>query len=87
MYGEECGSPHNITQIPFENLLDMFNLFVTDFYDKLNKESEITCYQEFGSFEIENIRKLRGMIGKRIYAVAYDEDGEEYYKIITEDCN
>ena len=87
-YGEEDGSPRNITQVPFEDLLDEYMLFVTDFYDELNQNSPKTCYQEFGSYELEHIRKLRTLIGKRFYAVPCDEDDEdsedEEYKIVIE---
>lgn len=83
-YGEEDGSPCNITQVPFEDLLDEFNLYVSDFYDALNEESEQLCYQEFASFDLEDIKSLRTLIGKRFYAVPYEEDGEEYYRTVTE---
>ncbi len=87
-YGEEGGCPQNITQVPFENILDDFSVFVTDFYDGLNQDSGKTCYQEFGSYKIENIRNLRTLIGKRFYAVPCTEADEEYedeeYKVIIE---
>lgn len=82
-YGEEDASPRNLTQIPIEGILDEFNLFVTDFYEQLNENSETICYQEFGSFDLENIKKLRTLIGKQFYAVPYtDEDGEKYYNMV-----
>ncbi len=83
-YGEEEGSPQNISQTPFEDLLDEFNVYVTDFYDELNEQSETTCYQEFGSDEIEDIRNLRTIIGKRFYAVLDTNEGndEEYHVTI-----
>lgn len=83
-YGEEDGSPQNITQCPFESILDEFSVYVTDFYDELNKASKALCYQEFGSPHIENIRNLRSVIGKRVYAAAYIDDGEEYYDLKIE---
>ncbi len=87
-YGEEGGCPQDITQIPFENILDDYSVFVTDFYDDLNKSSDRICYQEFGSYNLENIKNLRSLIGKRFYAVpceADDEDAEdEEYKIVIE---
>ncbi len=83
-YGEEDASPRNLTQVPIEGILDEFNLFVTDFYEQLNETSETICYQEFGSFDLENIQKLRTLIGKRFYAVPYLEDGEEYYEMAAE---
>ena len=85
-YGEEDASPRNLTQIPIEGLLDEFNLFVTDFYKELNAVSETVCYQEFGSFSLADIQKLRTIIGKRFYAVPYidKDDGEEYYNMVVE---
>lgn len=84
-YGEENASPSNLTQIPIEGILDEFNLFVTDFYEQLNQSSEIICYQEFGSLDLEDIKNLRTLIGKRFYAAPYTgEDGEEYYKMVIE---
>ena len=83
-YGEEDASPRNLTQVPIEGLLDEFNLFVTDFYEQLNETSEAICYQEFGSFDLADIQKLRALIGKRFYAVPYIENGEEYYNMVTE---
>lgn len=84
-YGEENASPSNLTQIPIEGILDEFNLFVTDFYEQLNQSSEIICYQEFGSPDLEDIKNLRTLIGKRFYAAPYTgEDGEEYYNMVIE---
>ncbi len=84
-YGEEDASPRNLTQVPIEGILDEFNLFVSDFYEQLNESSETVCYQEFGSFSLEDIEKLRTLVGKRFYAVPYtDEDGEEYYNMVIE---
>lgn len=85
-YGEEDASPQNITQVPMEGLLDEFGLFVTDFYDALNNTSGQVCYQEFGSFDPADLRRLRGLIGRKFYAVPYvdEKDGEEYYRMVTE---
>lgn len=85
-YGEENASPRNITQVPYESILDDFFVYVTDFYEHLNKLSESLCYQEFGSADLSDIQKLRTLIGKRFYAVPYinESDGEEYYNGIVE---
>ena len=80
-YCEEDASPRNITQIPFECLLDEFSVYVTDFYDSLNEESETVCYQEYGASDLANIQKLRTIIGKSFYAVEKedsDEDDEDF---------
>ncbi len=76
-YGEEESSPQNITQLPFEDLLDKFYVYVTDFYDALNKESETLCYQEFGSSKLSDIEELRTIIGKRFYAVPLNQSEME----------
>lgn len=83
-YGEEESSPQNISQVPFETLLDEFLVSVTDFYEKENEESKTVCYMEFGGMRLTDIQKLRTLIGKRFYAVPYEKDGEEYYKITIE---
>ena len=85
-YGEEDASPQNLTQVPIEGLLDEFGLFVTDFYDDLNAASETICYQEFGSFDPEDIQRLRTIIGKYFYAVPYidEKNGAEYYNMVIE---
>lgn len=81
-YGEEGGCPQDITQVPFEDLLDQFFVFVTDFYDQLNAGSEVTCYQEFGSWNLEDVQKLRTIIGKRLYAVDPGDEDAEYSVVI-----
>lgn len=83
-YGEEESSPQFISQVPFEALLDEFLVSVTDFYEKENEKSKTVCYQEFGAANLADIQKLRTLIGKRFYAVSYEEDSEEYYKIVIE---
>lgn len=83
-YGEDEGSPKYIPQIPLEDILDEFCVFVTDFYEDLNKASDSVCYQEFGSGDIEDIRNLRTLIGKKFYAEVYEKDGKEYIRLVTE---
>ncbi len=84
-YGEEGGCPQDITQIPFEDILDHYSVYVTGFYGELNQASALTCYQEFGSSSIQDIRNLRTLAGKRFYAVPCNgEDGGPEYKIIIE---
>ena len=83
-YGEEDASPRNLTQVPIEGILDEFSVYVTDFYDQLNEESETMCYQEFGSNSLEDIQRLKTLIGKRFFAVPYVDNGEEYYNMVIE---
>lgn len=85
-YGEENGSPQYISQVPLEDILDQFHVCVSDFYEQLNAQSDTVCYQEFGSDILENIQRLRTLIGRRIYAVPYmdADDEEEYYHVVVE---
>ncbi len=45
----------------------------------MNAQSKDTCYLEFGTFEIEDIRKLLGIVGKHVYQkkVLAEDLGEE----------
>ena len=56
-----------IAQYPLEDVLDEFYCFVSGFYEELNTVDSQKCYQEFASPDIENIRKLRSIIGKHVY--------------------
>ena len=86
-YGEEEGLPEYISQIPLEDILDHFEVWVSDFYEQINAQSDTICYQEFGSEKLENIQRLRTLIGKLIYAVPYfdSDDEEEYYHVMVEE--
>ena len=80
-FGEEDACPQNIPQFPLEDMLDKYMVYISDFYGDLNRTSNITCYLEFGSDNIENIRNLLTIIGKQFYAV--ENNGK--YNIIIED--
>lgn len=82
-FGEEEGCPQDISQTPFEDLLDEYMVWVEDFYDDLNEDSEVTCYQEFASSDIDDIKNLLTIIGKQFYAVE-NEDGSGEYEIVIE---
>ena len=38
-----------------------------DFYDELNTSDSEVCYQEFSGFSVDDIKKLRSIIGKHVY--------------------
>lgn len=71
---EGDGSPQNIPQCPFEDFLDEYSVWVEDFLEDINEDSEVTCYQEFASSDIEDIRKLLTIIGKEFYAVESSDE-------------
>lgn len=74
---DDEASPQNITQFPFEGILSKFNVWVSDFYDDLNDTSEVTCYQEFSTSDIEDLKELRKLIGKRVYGKIDDPDDDD----------
>ena len=74
----------NISQYPLEDLLDKFYCYISDFYDELNLSNSKTCYLEFASNDIEDIKKLRSIIGRHVYNKAYEEDGNTYMKLVIE---
>lgn len=74
-YGEEEFAD-NISQYPLEDILDEFSCYISDFYDELNKPSSKVCYLEFSSPDIEDIRRLRSIIGKHVYNQENDEEIE-----------
>lgn len=59
------------------------NNFIVDYYNDLNEDSEVTCYQEFASSDIDDIKNLLTIIGKQFYAVE-NEDGSGEYEIVIE---
>ena len=81
---EEGTSAEAISQYPLEDLLDEFYCHISDFYEKWNVSDSNTCYLEFAAMDIEDIRNLRGIIGKHVYNKEYEEDGKTYVKLVIE---
>lgn len=81
----EGTSPKLISQYPLEDVLDKFLVHISDFYKKENDKSDSLCYQEFASPNIEQIKKLRKIIGKHVYNKEYvGDDGRTYIKLAIE---
>lgn len=76
----EGANASNITQYPLEDVLDKFYCHIADFYEELNTVDSQKCYQEFASPDLEDIRKLRSLIGKHVY----NKEIEGYIKLIIE---
>ena len=64
---EEGASAADISQYPLEDVLDRFYVYVSDFYDELNERGSHTCYLEFCGEDIEDVRRLRSVIGKHVF--------------------
>ncbi|MCI8422526.1 MAG: hypothetical protein HFF50_03190 [Lawsonibacter sp.] len=61
--------PHagEISQYPLEDILDQFLCYISDFYEEQNTASSQTCCLEFAAPNLEDIRKLRSILGKHVY--------------------
>ena len=80
----EGNDSSNISQYPLEDILDCFNVYVSDFYEKLNNGNTCTCYLEFASLSKNNIEKLLGIVGKHVYVEAVRGDDTYYEKLCIE---
>ena len=81
---DEGTSSADISQYPLEDILDRFNVHISDFYDSENKCAKEKCRLEFASKKIENIHKLKSIIGKRVYNKIVTKDGEEFAELVIE---
>ena len=77
---EEGGSAAEISQYPLEDILDEFLCHISDFYEDLNTEQSQVCVQEFAAPDLEDIRKLRAIIGKHVY----NKEMDGYIKLVVE---
>ena len=59
--------PRDISQYPLEDILDQFMVYVSDFYEAENANSEKVCYLEFASENESDICGLCSIIGKHVF--------------------
>lgn len=82
---DEGVNSKNISQYPLEDVLDKFYVHVSDFFDDLNNGESNVCYLEFSGSDLEDVQKLKeSVVGKRVFNETYEEDGEEYVKLVIE---
>lgn len=74
----------DISQYPLEDILDRFSVYVSDFYKEINSADSKTCILEFSGFTLQDIQKLRGIIGKHVYNQKKHENGQDYAELIIE---
>ena len=63
----ENANNKTISQYPLEDILDKFNVYISDEYKELNNGDSNTCYLEFASSSMEDIENLKSIIGKHVY--------------------
>lgn len=73
------------SQYPLEDLLDLFNLFISDFIDPEAFGQSNYLSIEFAG-DLEDVRHfLKSVIGKRVYNVDIEgENGEQFTRLIIE---
>ena len=81
---DEGSSSADISQYPLEDILDRFNVHISDFYDSENKCAKVKCRLEFASRKIENIRNLKSIIGKRVYNKVVTKNGDDFVELVIE---
>ncbi|RZJ72897.1 hypothetical protein [Flavobacterium sp.] len=97
LHDEMDGSRHRIglvleleegedSQYPLEDLLDAYFLHVADFLD-----TDMEAYFSVGSVmnlelggDLEDIRKIKEIVGKRAFTEEFDEDGSTYLRLKIE---
>jgi hypothetical protein len=73
------------SQYPLEDLLDYFDLFISDFIDPGSFDQSKYLSAEFAG-DLEDIRNfLKSVLGKRVYNVDIEgENGEQFTRLIIE---
>ena len=74
----------SISQFPLEDILDQFSVYVSDFYPEKNTPKSKTCYLEFSGYELEDIIRLRGLIGKHVYNREIRDNSIDYIELVVE---
>jgi len=64
---KEGGHAGELSQYPLEDILDEFYCPISDFYEDLNTPQAEICCLEFAAPDLEDIRKLRTVIGRHVY--------------------
>ena len=65
-----------------EDILDKYCCYISDFYENLNANDSKECFLEFASGNLENIKKLRGIIGKHVYNFETSKNGKDIVELI-----
>ncbi len=81
---DEGKDSSDISQYPLEDILDEYNVYISDFYKEKNAQATKECYLEFCSGQEANIRNLRTIIGKHVYCKNKMDAGIEYVELVIE---
>lgn len=81
---DEGTDASDISQYPLEDILDRFNVFISDFYPQKNLHGSATCYLEFSGKMEKDIRALLEIIGHRVVNRQVFVDGQTYIDLGVE---
>lgn len=82
-FGEGADST-DISQYPLEDILDMYYVSVSDFYEAINSRAASECCLEFCSGDLEDVKGLRGLIGRHVRNVEKTVDGKKFVSLEIE---
>ena len=63
---------------------DKFFVYISDFYPELNDGSSNECFLEFSSDDIEDIKNLRGILGRHVCNKEKAQNGDVYVVLAIE---
>lgn len=81
---EEDKDSSDISQYPLEDLLDKFNVHISDFYKDINSKAKKQCVIEVSSPHQEPLENMRTIMGKHVYNRNVVQNGEEVVDLIIE---
>ena len=78
---EEGENSAIISQYPLEDILDKFNVYVSDFFKELNNGESNICYYEFSGAKKKYVVNLKkSIVGKHVY----NKETEDSVELIIE---
>lgn len=81
---DEGADSGDISQYPFEDILDKYCVAVQDFYPEQNDGSNNICVLEFSDSYIPNIGNMPDIVGKHVYNKEVERDGQTYTDFVIE---
>lgn len=78
---EEGENSAIISQYPMEDILDKFNVHVSDFFEELNNGESNICYIEFSGVKKKDIINLKkSIVGKHVF----NKETEDSVELVIE---
>lgn len=81
---EEGKDSSDISQYPLEDLLDKFNVYVSDFFRDINVKATKQCVLEVSSQHQESLENMKTIIGKHVFNRNDVQNGEGVVDLVIE---